>query len=422
MSQAGKLFRQTALDRLASPDGLDALVRIVTLKSWLVVLPFALAAGAGLAWSVFGRIPIKVAGLGIIVNRSGIAEVVADSAGRVARLRVDVGDFVAAGAPLVDVARPDFDDRLRQLDARIASLQERRTSLAGFAERSALLAESALGQQRQLLSAQIRAAGDRRRGTAERLRVQRELLQDGLVTQSAVLATQQEVTAHELEIESLNAQLTQLDVRQLEFARTQDQERTNATIALEEATRERTSLLLSRDLAVQVTSPFRGRIIEVKVGAGTLLSPGMPVVALERSDLGPDAGAVEAIVYVPSAAGKRIAAGMAAEVMPATVKREEAGFIRGRVRFVSEYPVSLAAAQNRLQNDALVNLLAGGAQAPLEMRVVLEPAATPSGFAWSTRNGPPDPVLPGTLCRTEIVLERRRPITLFLPALQSRLK
>jgi HlyD family secretion protein len=416
MSQAEKLFRKTALDRLSSPDELDALVRVIPPRSWLLLVPFAVAVAGGLAWSIFGRIPIKVSGLGIIVSQSGIAEVVADTAGRISRLRVDVGDVVEAGAPLADIARPDFEDRLRQLDARIATLTERRRSVADFAQRGATLAETALAKQRALLAAQVNAARDRQRVSTERLRVQRELRQDGLVTQSSVLATQQEVTVHELELESLQARLAQLEVQSLDAQRAHDQERASPTIALEEAIRERESLLLSRDLAIQVSSPFRGRVIEVKVGLGSLLSPGMPVIALER--LAASAGAVEAIVYVASAEGKRITVGRPAEIMPATVKREEYGFIHGSVRFVSEYPVSLAAAQHRLQNDTLVRMLAGSTPAPLEMRIVLQRGSTPSGFAWSTRQGPPDPVLPGTLCRTEVIVDRQRPITLFIPALK----
>jgi HlyD family secretion protein len=330
---------------------------------------------------------------------------------------VDVGDRVDIGTPLADIARPDFDDRLRQIEARIATLTERRQSLTGFAERGALLSESSLNKQRALIEAQTRAALERKHVAAARLGVQRELLKDGLVTQSSVLTTQQELTVHELELESLNARLAQLDVQNLDFIRAQDQERANLAIGIDEAGRERESLVLSRNLAVQVTSPFRGRVIEVKVGPGSLLTPGTPVLALERTEA--SAGAFEAIVYVASAEGKRITVGLSAEIMPATVKREEFGFIRGSVRFASEYPVSLAAAQHRLQNDTLVRILAGSTQAPLEMRIVLERGNTPSGFAWSTRNGPREPVLPGTLCKTEIVVERQRPITLFIPALKS---
>ena len=43
---------------------------------------------------------------------------------------------------------------------------------------------------------------------------------------------------------------------------------------------------------------------------------------------------------------------------------------------------------------------------------------TPSGYAWTTAKGPPDPLSPGTTLTATVTVERRRPITWMLPALR----
>ena len=62
----------------------------------------------------------------------------------------------------------------------------------------------------------------------------------------------------------------------------------------------------------------------------------------------------ESIVFVPAGEGKKIDEGNFVEVMPATVKREEHGFIHGRVVSVSELPATRLAMEAALQHPDLV--------------------------------------------------------------------
>lgn len=415
MSQADRLFRKAALDRLSSPEELDAQVRLITLKSWLLLAPLAIVVVAGLGWSIFGTIPVKLAGQGIIVQRDGVLDVVADTSGRVRLLHVDVGTRVEAGTPLLEVSRPDFEERLRLLDSRIAALRERKATSLGFVDRGRELSSAAFARQKTLLESQRSALRERIRVAQERVRVQEELLAQGLATRSAVLSARQEATALELELEATAARLQDIASDSLQADKTRDQERASVTYALDEALREREALTDSRNHAIRVVSPVAGRVIEVKTAVGSLIAPGAPVIGIERT--GAERGELEAVVYVGSAEGKKITAAMKAEVMPATVKREEFGFVRGEVRYVSAYPVTPAAVHSRLQNDAVARAVAGNAQAPLELRVGLQAAQTSSGLQWSTRNGPSRPVQAGTLCKVEVIVERQRPITLLIPAL-----
>ena len=70
------VFRKTSLDRLASPERLDQLLRITSPKAWLLVLGLVALAGVGIYWAVAGEIEYRITVLGIIAgprNLSGEA-------------------------------------------------------------------------------------------------------------------------------------------------------------------------------------------------------------------------------------------------------------------------------------------------------------------------------------------------------------
>ena len=71
-----------------------------------------------------------------------------------------------------------------------------------------------------------------------------------------------------------------------------------------------------------------------------------------------------------------------------------------------------------LQNEFLVQQFA--AQEPtirVEARLQRDPS-TPSGYAWSSSDGPAMRLAAGTTCTASIVLSRSAPITLAFPALE----
>jgi len=69
------MFRKAALDKLASPEQLDVLMEVTSPRNWALVYGMGGLILLVIAWSIFGTIPTKVAGQGILIR------------GRVLRLR-----------------------------------------------------------------------------------------------------------------------------------------------------------------------------------------------------------------------------------------------------------------------------------------------------------------------------------------------
>lgn len=106
-SKKKEIFRQAALERLSSPEELDQLMQVTTPKGWLALLGLASLIVVALIWGVFGNIPTKVGGQGILLNAGGVPQVSALTTGRVQRLYVNVGDIVPKGKTIARIFNDD---------------------------------------------------------------------------------------------------------------------------------------------------------------------------------------------------------------------------------------------------------------------------------------------------------------------------
>ncbi len=162
----------------------------------------------------------------------------------------------------------------------------------------------------------------------------------------------------------------------------------------------------------RVTSAYSGRVIGLRAERGSIVAPSDTLLSLEGSDL-----PLEAIVYLPASASANVRPGMAVQVLPANVAKEEYGFLRGQVTSVAAFPSTARGMALTIAHDELVDhFLANGP--PVEVRVALTPDTTPSGYRWSYADGPPFEIRSGVLCRATITLGEQRPLRFILPVLQ----
>jgi hypothetical protein len=166
----------------------------------------------------------------------------------------------------------------------------------------------------------------------------------------------------------------------------------------------------------KVVSAYAGRILEIKVDSGSLIERGTPILSLEVMDGG--LRDLEVVIYVPAAEGKRVRPGMDVQISPSTVEREVYGFMMGKVISVGEVPATRQGMLRVLGSEELVQALSG-AGAPIEIRahLMLDPQ-TPSGYAWSSSQGPPLQIDSGTFCTAWIKIRQQRPISLVLPTVK----
>jgi multidrug resistance efflux pump len=160
-----------------------------------------------------------------------------------------------------------------------------------------------------------------------------------------------------------------------------------------------------------VVSLFDGHVDSVVVEEGMLLRRGQHVAVVKEGD-----DPLQAFVFVPGDQGKQLKKGMKVQVLPSTVNAQEFGNIQGEVTSVSQFPVTKDEMFLLLENQSLVDTLrTGDAQIRVDVRLLRDPS-TPSGFKWSSSQGPPFAITRGTLCTANFVLGEERPINLVLPS------
>src|SRR5687767_9357951 len=109
---AKKLFRQAALDRLASPERLDELMRVTSPMGWIALAALGVAILAAAIWGFVGEITTKVDGPGILLRGEAVLDVTASAEGRLVSVDVGVGDVVKVGQLVARIEQPDLELRL----------------------------------------------------------------------------------------------------------------------------------------------------------------------------------------------------------------------------------------------------------------------------------------------------------------------
>jgi len=410
-----KIFRQVALERLSSPERLDQAWRVTTPKEWLALAGIFLFLGAVGVWSFEGSLATKVAAQGVIIRRGGVINVVASGSGLVARLDVKTGDTVRADQVIGRIAQPALMERIKVAEGALADAQRERERALRVRTDSANLQLDALARQRENAQREIETLQAQIKIVDEQIPVDEQLFSRGLITKQQGLAEKQKKVTLEGQVAAAQAQIKQLDAQK--FTAENQPKENDIDMQARVTDLQRNLASLEKDLSTtsNVVSPYAGQVLELKVYRGSAVSEGTPIVSIQ-----PGAGKLEGLVYLSAIEAKNVRPGMEAQITPGTVRREEYGYMTGKVAFVAAYPATPAAMMSTLENEPLTHSIASAGPVT-EVRLELEPAGTPSGFKWSSRQGPPMPISSGTLCSAQIVTQHDKPITLVFPLMKEKL-
>ena len=113
------------------------------------------------------------------------------------------------------------------------------------------------------------------------------------------------------------------------------------------------------------------------------------------------------IAYIDNAGQRDLREGMMAQVWPENEKRDEIGYVRGRVTRIDRYPVSASEVRQTLKNEEMAGRLLASGEMMYQVQIELFPSPDdPALFDWSF--GEPEDVSMnvGTYC--SVLSETRR--------------
>ena len=413
----GPIFRKVSLERLSSPEQLDQLMQVTTPRAWLALLTSIALLVIGVLWGIFGSIPDKVAGQGILVKTGGVFDVTLLNSGQVTDISVNVGDTVERGQVVARVSQPELVNQLTAARASLNQLEESYNRVSKFGKKGTELEAEYIAHQREVLNQSIGVYKEHLNWLKDKIESQEKLFQQGLITKDTLIATKQNYDSTQGKIEQARTQLKEISVKELEYEKRKKDELAEIERQIDKKKRDITILEYNLETSSKICSAHTGRVLEIAASEGNLINRGASLMTLEL--VGKEIKDLEAVIYIPAIYGKKIRFGMDAQIAPSTVKREEFGVMMGKVTRVAEFPATKQGMMRILNNERLISQLSGRG-APIEVMVDLTPDdKTTSGYKWSSPKGPPVSIQSGTLCTASVIVTRRRPISLVIPLLKK---
>ncbi len=428
MALSKRLFRESALERLSSPEQLDQQLQVTSPKGWIALLALWSVLAAIIVWSIVGSVPTREEGQGIIVVGGGLQVVVSPGKGRLRSIDVEVGDLLEPGEVVGNISQQTLDDELEEARSQLGEMQAQNTRHAEFDQREEDLQANLARVDEQRLQQTIDYAKHRITRLRTRHGIVKGLVEQGMMREIDLHEIEQDIETVSLEQEKARLEIQQLVAKNenATFQRERDQMTRDNELERLQSKLDLLTRRLRRES--QVVSRVTGRVVEIRAAVQTEVDVGDAILLIEPTGAG--AGTLEAILYVSAATGKRIKVNgetdvvqeMVAHISPTTVEREEHGSMLGVVSFVAKVPTSKAAMEARLGDKDLAEKLAQEIGLPLEVRVSLIPTDdTPSGYEWTSSKGPPGIITAGTLCSGSVTVNEQRPIELLIPFIKKRL-
>ena len=405
------IFRSAAVERLSSPEQLDQLVGITRPFDWVAVAAMALGLAVLIAWGVLGKIPTRVEGEGILLSSGGrLVDAVSGVAGRLASIDIAVGDEVKPDQVIAHVGQTEIEQRLAQAKEVLREREREHDELSATITREIETKLANYAAQESGLNDAIAAADQRAIYLTAEIAKLEPAVSNGFVTRKYVEDRRVELNAARLRMVDAQNDILKLKAQRLDLQSQRDRDRMQSQFRVNDARRLVEQFTAELDRGSRILSPAEGRVVEVKVSAGSVLAVGTPVIEIETAG-----ERLDATIYLPPDRGKDIRPGMEVHVEPTQIAREEFGAIIGKVAAISEFPVTPQGMAADLHNDTLVKRFSEHG-APYAAKIQLEPdASTVSGYRWSSGKGPPVRLSSGTLARAEVTTREQAPIGLVIP-------
>jgi HlyD family secretion protein len=473
MVTQNNLFRKKALEKSSSPERLDQVMKVIYPQNWLPLTALGSFIVIGIIWSIVGRIPITVAGQGVLVYPSKVASVQSPASGRLAAINVSVGDSVKKGIVLATIDQTELQNQLQQQRAKLAELESQNQNASLLQGQRNQKEIRTITQQRQTLQQKLQQAisltpilknksfnslqqqaqslNKSRKSAAKIVPAQQEIYEklqalqaEGGISRKVVLEQYEVYEEAVKKLSDIDTQLKELDIKQVEIEKSyrenigqindlksqlQELDAKEKSLAeqdfqtaitrknqIQEVKRNIAQLKVQLNQNGQIISQHNGQVSEISSSFGQIVSPGTPIATIQAEAPG---AKLIGLTFFSVGDGKKIRKGMKVQITPSTVERERFGGIVATVTRVSAFPVTKEGAISTIGNASIVQSLIAK-EPQIQVWAELQPdISTESTYKWSSSKGPQMKVSSGTTASVRVTTEERAPISFVFPFLKS---
>src|SRR5436190_12185639 len=126
------IFREVALDRLASPEQIDLLMEVTSPRSWIALIAIGILLTTAVVWGFAGSIPTQVEGQGVLIKSGGVFEIFSQGAGPVKEVLIKENDVVREGQVVARIEQPELETRIANAKAAFDEQKRQHDRLLGF--------------------------------------------------------------------------------------------------------------------------------------------------------------------------------------------------------------------------------------------------------------------------------------------------
>ena len=362
----------------------DRLMHVTSWSSWVALLAMGALLTGVIIWSIFGSLPERIEGHGVLQTEAGTQQITAAAEGMLVDLKLKAGDSVTNGQVVGTLKAASLTEASRAARARYDE----------DARRHAQLEQSEHG-----IIAQLQSELTRKRGVVREREAALARQRDNLTKKIVVQAT---VDAAKIDLDNAVGEVTDNEMR----IRARQQTISTSRASVEEARISFERTLGTATEVGQIKSAVTGKVTAVHKKPGDAVYPGQAI-----ADVASAAGGtlLEVAAYIPARNGKRILPGQMVRLAVAGISPQEFGYLQGEVKSVSDYPVSPALALRALKEGVVT-------EASYEVKVRPLPSPTaPGRYVWMGGPGSDENIRAGTRVNVSVQVSERRPITLVLP-------
>lgn len=407
-----QIFRQASLERLSNPQQMDNLLVVVSPKAWVALLCLIVLIFLALLWTLFGSIPIKVDGNGIVMNQQGeLLNIQTKMGGTIRMIYVKPSSEIKQGDPIAEIF--DAEEELKLARARIKA-QNLQQNLEKLQHEISIETKTQRDANERELEAK-KFSIEQEEKTIHALETdivkKKALLDDGLISYTTLADAEARLANERIQLELIKSAIKTIEYNLSKGYRTEELKAKEQEVF--RANEER-DLLETRQPYYKVYSPSNGVVLELLASQGDVVHAGTPLIWMEEHD--PKKKSTLLIYgYFPVEKGKRLSPGKQVQIEVSTVDSQEYGYLLGTVAEVSTYAVSRDSIAKMIHNKEIVEYLTSGAKAVIQ--VLIKPKMDPSSnsFVWTSGKTPPITLSTGTVCKLQAIIHRIRPIYYVLP-------
>src|SRR4051794_17805575 len=216
------IFREASLERLSTPERLDAGLTVVGTAGWALIWGLALLIVGGLIWAIVVIVPVTVKGEGILLSPGGVLDVTSGSQGRVRKFVAQVGDTVHVDQVVAEVDQPQLRQELAAAEGELKDAIDLRARTADFQQRRETVRSVSSEQRKRALEENIAVLTQNNKLLAERMNIREDFATRGLGTRERYVDSKLEVGRGQEELARNKVNLTQLTDEEVK-ARTEDE-------------------------------------------------------------------------------------------------------------------------------------------------------------------------------------------------------